>query len=231
MSKILCVFAHPDDEAFGPSGTIALLSQINEVYLVCVTNGAAGRNSSGKNYPLSKIRREELQKSAAVLGVKKVFLLGYRDGALCNNIYHQLVEDLKNYINKIKPDTLITFEQKGFLGHIDHIAVAMITSFIFEQTSFINKIMYFCITEKQRKLYQPYYIYIPRGYSLQEVHETYDVSKVWQKKISSMKQHVSQSHDFKRFTEVLNKLPKEEHFLIESKNRGKQQNRHSIPLY
>lgn len=63
---IVAIFAHPDDEAFGPAGTLAKLSQTHDVYLICVTRGNANGNAS-----LGKIRTKELKQSANILGIKK----------------------------------------------------------------------------------------------------------------------------------------------------------------
>ena len=72
---IVGIFAHPDDEAFGPSGTLALLAKENDVYLICATNGDA---ASGKPDPkLAEIRQKELLASANVLGIKKVYFLDF----------------------------------------------------------------------------------------------------------------------------------------------------------
>ena len=49
MNRIIGIFAHPDDEALGPSGTLATLAKENEVYLICVTSGeAAGKTPEEK---------------------------------------------------------------------------------------------------------------------------------------------------------------------------------------
>ena len=39
---VVAVFAHPDDEAFGPGGTLAVLSKTHDVYIITVTGGEAG---------------------------------------------------------------------------------------------------------------------------------------------------------------------------------------------
>src|SRR3989344_3283405 len=117
MKKIVCIFAHPDDESFGPSGTIAKLSKENDVYIICATDGDAGENQN-KYKDLGKVRTEEARKSAKVLGVKKVFFLGHKDGTLSNSLYHLLAEKVQGILDDIRPDTLITFEPRGVSGHI-----------------------------------------------------------------------------------------------------------------
>ena len=79
MRKTVCIFAHPDDEAFGPSGTIAKFADEGEVFLICVTNGNDKNNGERE---LIKIRDQELHESSKILGVKKVYCLKYADGEL-----------------------------------------------------------------------------------------------------------------------------------------------------
>src|SRR5579872_4442081 len=119
---IVCVFAHPDDEAFGPGGTIALLAKENDVYILCATKGEAGQNSlTDLETPLQNERMEELKRSAKILGVKKVIFLDFIDGTLSNSLYHKLAEKITQYLNELKPEMLLTYENRGISGHIDHI--------------------------------------------------------------------------------------------------------------
>jgi LmbE family N-acetylglucosaminyl deacetylase len=217
MKKILAIFAHPDDEAFGPSGTIALLSQTHEISIIIVTSGESGKCALSEIDELKDIRHEEMKLSAKILGVKNIYFLGYKDGQLSNSLYHTIAQDLEKYIKKLKPDTLLTFEHRGFVGHIDHVAVTLISSYVFEKISSLKRMMYFCMSEESRALQDPYFIYIPPGYKKSEINEIYDVSEVWDRKLASMKAHESQTHDYERFTKVLEQLPKEEYFLIKNK--------------
>src|SRR5262245_58145598 len=104
MKPVVAIFAHPDDEAFGPAGTIAHFAKDRPVYLICVTDGAAGMNSSDKTHELSQIRRDELINSARVLGVKDIFFFDYKDGTLSNNLYHELAEKLQNKLEELQPE-------------------------------------------------------------------------------------------------------------------------------
>ena len=155
MGNILAVFAHPDDEAFGPSGTLSKLSKINDVYLVCVTRGG-GQQSKYKN--LRKRRSAELRNSARIMGVKKVFFFNFEDGCLCNKNYHKLAAKIQEKVNVTKSDTLITFEPRGVSGHIDHIAVSMVSTFVFERSRRLKTLLYFCLNKAQRALEGKYFI-------------------------------------------------------------------------
>src|SRR5436190_10457992 len=95
--KIVCIFAHPDDEAFGPAGTIAQLARESEVQIICVTDG----NSPGtKIKNLDKVRKSELEESARILGVKKIHFLGEADGSLCNGTYHEVGKKIEKILKE-----------------------------------------------------------------------------------------------------------------------------------
>lgn len=212
---IVAVFAHPDDEAFGPAGTIAKLARENDVYLICATRGEAGKGDAKK---LGKTRSGELLVSAKILGVKKVFVLGFADGTLSNSLYHDLVKKIGKTLEELKADVILTYEPRGISGHIDHIVVSMVCSYIFERTKFIKKILYYCLDQKSRdKFSYDYFIYFPPGYKKSEMDMEVDVSDVWDLKMVAMMAHKSQKHDADRIIQRRKGMPKKEYFLVSSK--------------
>jgi len=213
--SIVCVFAHPDDEAFGPSGTIYKLARNNDIYILCATKGQAGQDSkSEKSESLAKKRAKELTVSAKILGVKKVYFLGFRDGTLCNNLYHKLATKIQSHLEKLKPHTLITFEHHGISGHIDHITVSMVTTFVFYKLPFIRKIMYHCILKERAQTWHDYFIYFPPGYDRSEVDLIVDVQDAWDIKVRAMQAHESQMQDTERIIKSFERFSKEEYFMI-----------------
>ncbi len=218
MKPMVCIFAHPDDEAFGPGGTIAKLSQTREVYLICATKGEAGAKKGrkgGRN--LGAIRAKELLKSAKILGIKKVYFLGFRDGTLSNSLYHQVAARIEKILKRIKPDTILTYEPRGISGHLDHIAISMISSFVFERLPFVKKLMRFCITAARARAVKEYFIYRPPGYKRSEIDLVVDVKNTWGVKLAAMLQHRSQIHDIQRILKVAKRFPKKENFLLRVK--------------
>ncbi|WP_318538608.1 bacillithiol biosynthesis deacetylase BshB2 [Geobacillus thermoleovorans] len=81
---VLVVFPHPDDEAFGVSGTIAEHAQNGTpVTYACLTLGEMGRNMGvppfANRETLPHIRKQELEEACRILGIHDLRLLGYRD--------------------------------------------------------------------------------------------------------------------------------------------------------
>lgn len=145
--RLLAVFAHPDDETLGTGGTLALYSKRGvEVYLICATRGEVGEAATGlKGFAsIGEMREDELRSAASVLGLKDVYLLGYRDsgmpGALDNSHpqaleaapLEQVARQIAGYIRKIRPQVVMTFDPIGGYGHPDHIAVHRATVAAFD---------------------------------------------------------------------------------------------------
>lgn len=210
--NIVCIFAHPDDESFGPSGTIYKLARKNNVYILCATSGEAGMGQSSN---MAKTRERELKRSAKLLGVKKVYFLNFSDGTLSNSLYHALSDKIEKYLLKLKPDIVMTFEPHGISGHIDHIVVSRVSTFVFKRLGFIKEIMYYCITDVlARAAGRNYFIYFGEGYKRSEVDKIVDISDVWEMKKKAMLMHKSQLEDAKRLIKLGQNYPKEECFLI-----------------
>lgn len=137
--RILAVLAHPDDEAFGMGGTLALYaSQGVEVTLACATLGEAGiveESYLSEGQTVAELRSAELACSANTLGLHKVIKLGYRDSgllgwpdnthpkALINQPLEQVADHIADVIRQVKPDVVLTFDPIGGYRHPDHIRV------------------------------------------------------------------------------------------------------------
>ena len=225
MKRLLAVFAHPDDESFGPAGTLAYYAKMGvEVHLLCATRGEAGKNSKLKienskykeEKNIGEIREKELLESAKILGIRKVEFLEFIDGELRNNIYHQVAEKIIKKIKSFSPQVILTVERRGVSGHLDHIAVSMITTYSYLKTKIANKLYYHCLPKELRnKFRDDYFVYFPEGYSRDEITTRIDYSCCWEQKVKSMMAHRSQIGDVKNLLSRFQKLPKVDHFILQ----------------
>lgn len=210
IQKLVCIFAHPDDEAFGPSGTILNYARKIPVELICVTSGDYPRDEEK-----GRMREAELINSSQILGIKKVHFLRFHDGELCNNNYHSISDKIKEILDEVKPDTIMTFDQNGVSGHLDHIAVSMISTYLYERLKYIKQIMYFCNASGVKKLMgKKYFVYFPPGVDEESTDLVVDVSKVWKTKLNAMKAHISQVKDYTMLIALFKRYLKKEYFKV-----------------
>ncbi|MBV7505126.1 bacillithiol biosynthesis deacetylase BshB2 [Bacillus sp. sid0103] len=122
--RVLVVFPHPDDEAFGVSGTIATHVQNGTpVTYACLTLGEMGRNMGNPPFTnrenLPKIRKEELKEAARVLGIQDLRMLGFRDKTIEFEDEEKLANQMLALIKEVNPSLIITF-YPGYSVHPDH---------------------------------------------------------------------------------------------------------------
>jgi LmbE family N-acetylglucosaminyl deacetylase len=126
-SKLMAVFAHPDDEAFGSGGTLArYAAEGHDVYVVTATRGEAGQIAEPElatpaNLP--EVREQELRCACRIYGVHPPIFMDYVDGQLTIVNQGQAVARLVRIIRDLRPQVLITFGPDGIYGHYDHLAV------------------------------------------------------------------------------------------------------------
>jgi LmbE family N-acetylglucosaminyl deacetylase len=131
--KLLAVVAHPDDESLGFGGTLARYADEGvETFLVTATRGEAGRfgslGKSGDPLEVGRVRESELRAAAAVLGIREVSVLGYRDGAVDQVPSDIAFREIASHIRRIRPHVIVTFGPDGGYGHPDHIAISQFTT-------------------------------------------------------------------------------------------------------
>jgi len=132
----MAVLAHPDDESLGVGGTLAkYASEGVDVFLLTATRGDGGRYRGYRpgepQHPgasaLAQMRETELRAAAAVLGVREVSLLDYRDQHLDRADPHEVVAGIVGHLRRVRPDVVVTFGPDGAYGHPDHIAISQFT--------------------------------------------------------------------------------------------------------
>ena len=122
--RLLFLLAHPDDETFGPGGTIAKYAQEGaEVHLATATRGEAGMVGDPPltdREHLGEVRTAELLEAAGILGIAKVHFLGFRDGQLGELPRELLVERAVEAVRNVRPHVLVGFGPEGVSRHADH---------------------------------------------------------------------------------------------------------------
>ena len=148
QQTLLGIFAHPDDESFGPGGTLArYAAEGKAVHVIIATDGIAGSveqdHEMGVHETLAQVRSLELSNAAVQLGVSTIWSLPYRDSgmrntpenqhpdALVQQPLEQTIQEVLGYIRRLRPDVIITHDPFGGYGHPDHIRVCEATTAAF----------------------------------------------------------------------------------------------------
>lgn len=122
---MIAVVAHPDDAEWYAGGTLALLAENNDVFLVMGTSGEKG----GPANNLGKIREEKQKRAGKIIGYKEVIFLRHPDRGLIDN--KQYRNELENIFRQKDADIILTFDpykQSYIYHHPDHIAAGKASS-------------------------------------------------------------------------------------------------------
>ncbi len=138
LGTILSIWAHPDDESFLAAGIIATaVSNGQTVVCVTATKGDQGVQDE-KRWPaaqLGDIRKEELAAALRIIGVSNHHWLTYHDGKCADADKAKAATEVVQFIERYKPDTILTFGPDGWTGHPDHQAVSIWVTDAVEQTA------------------------------------------------------------------------------------------------
>jgi LmbE family N-acetylglucosaminyl deacetylase len=138
LGTVLGVWAHPDDEAYLSGGLMALARDVGS-RVVCVT---ATRGELGTPDPvtwpphrLAEERTGELARCLEILGVTEHLWLGYPDGGCPDVPEPEAVARLCEVIERVRPDTVLTFGPDGITGHPDHRTISAWTTAAVERAA------------------------------------------------------------------------------------------------
>ena len=135
---VVFVGAHPDDDTFSISGTIALLRDDPALrfVLVLATDGEAGEIADDlpvAGSELARHRRGEDADSWRTVGrvPDRTVWLGLPDGGLDRIPRAVLADRVATVLAEERPDVVATFGADGLTGHADHVAVGAATTAAF----------------------------------------------------------------------------------------------------
>ena len=125
---VLIILPHPDDEAFGISGTISTYREMGiPVTYACLTLGEMGRNLGNPPFAnretLPQIRKAELQKACEAMGLDDLRFMGFRDKTIEFEDDEKMVQLVTDLIEETNPSLVISF-YPGLSVHPDHDASA-----------------------------------------------------------------------------------------------------------
>jgi LmbE family N-acetylglucosaminyl deacetylase len=215
MPRLLCITAHPDDEAGGFGGTLALYAERGvEISVICLTAGTAARNRAGAktDAELAEMRTRELGDSCRLLGVKHWEILGYPDAHLDRTDLYEVVGQLVKRIREIRPQVIVTYgPDGGFTGHVDHAMAGVFATMAFQWAARTDRYPDLGNPYASQKLY-----YVTSGYKLRDrqaisppvITASIDIGRErFEKKIQAFMQHKTQEPLFGLLRRNLDRPP------------------------
>ena len=216
--SLAVVVAHPDDEAYGMAGSVALHAADPgfRFILVHATDGGAGEIREGfpaTRATLGAIRRQEDEAGWRALGrvPDRHVWLGYPDGELDRVPADELTQAVSVVLDEERPTVVATFGPDGVFGHPDHVAIGAATDAAFirqasSEGSEFRRLLHGAIpdsvfqrwnTQRARlglPVFDPTRMYHMRGIPDEEIGMTVDCRAVSARIVAGLQQHRSQHH-------------------------------------
>jgi LmbE family N-acetylglucosaminyl deacetylase len=232
MFRLMCVTAHPDDEAGGFGGTLSFYRDRGvETCVICLTPGQAAshRGAAKSDQELAALRKEEFRASCAILQVSKPVILDYPDGQLYRQELNRIVYDLTMRIRQFRPQVMLTFgAEGGVTGHPDHSMAGIFASLAFHWAGrpnrYADQLKNGVGPHQVQKLYYGTADFAlpnrpPIAFSPQTA--VIDIGRHFETKISAFKAHKTQAPLWSLFEENARRRgPSELFHLTASTNRG-----------
>ncbi|MGH9603084.1 MAG: PIG-L deacetylase family protein [Terriglobales bacterium] len=223
MLRLLCVTAHPDDEAGGFGGTLLLSHDRGiETHVVCLTPGQAAthRGNTRSDEELAALRRREFAASCEMLKITRGQVLDYPDAALDRVELHSVVGDLVRRIRHLRPHVVITFGPEGAItAHPDHSMCSIFTSMAYHWASRSNRypeqLQNGLAPHRAQKLYYATALFtLPdrQPVALPPATAAIDITPYVETKIAAFRIHTSQTPLFPLFEKAVRKRGHHEYF-------------------
>ena len=215
--RLAVVLAHPDDDTWGMSGTVALHAgdPAFEFTLVLATSGDAGEiadPSLATPQTLAAVREEEDRASWRTLGREpdRLEFLRYPDGGLIRVEREELIEKIAQVLRETRPDVVVTFGPDGITGHDDHVTVGLATTEAFarvraEGGEGLRRLLYNVVTQSEIDAMNEWLVaagqdpidstqpFQPRGVPDDTLGVLTDTAAVWPRKLEALREHRTQA--------------------------------------
>jgi N-acetyl-1-D-myo-inositol-2-amino-2-deoxy-alpha-D-glucopyranoside deacetylase len=217
---LACVVAHPDDDAYGIAGAVALHAHEPDFRFVLVHATDGGNGDIRPGFPATRetlggIRRQEDVAAWTALGrlPDRHDWLDLPDGELAQLPLGDLTDAIDAILVAEQPTVVATFGPDGIFGHPDHIAVGAATDAAFARHAAdhgpaFRRLLHFAVPQSvfdrwqdQRAargewLFDPSRTYHMRGVPDEEIGLDLDCSSVSDRIVAGLREHRSQLHSF-----------------------------------
>lgn len=219
------IFAHPDDEAFGPCGALLVEKAAgNEVHLILATAGENGANPDNVA-DLGNVRLDEWHEAGRLIGADSMHHLGYIDGMLSNSLYLEVAKKIEAIIRETINDRddigaieFMSLDLGGITGHIDHIFMTRVACYVFytmqAHDDRFSRIRLACLSAEDKPEPNCTWLYMDAGRKPDAIDETIDVRDHLETIDTIMRAHHSQRGDYQAIVDRLDGRAARNYFVI-----------------
>jgi LmbE family N-acetylglucosaminyl deacetylase len=204
MLRLMCITAHPDDEAGGFGGSLRLYQNRGvQTSVVCLTAGQAASHRGGarNDQELAALRRKEFASACEILKVSHATVLDYPDGQLHRQDLYKVACDLTLHLRRFRPHVLLTFGLDGSVtGHTDHSMASVFATLAFHWAGrgnrFPDQITGEVTPHRSQKLYYSttrFTLPDRQPVTLPPATATIEIGDYLETKIAAFKAHTSQA--------------------------------------
>ena len=169
LGTILGVWAHPDDEAYLSAGLMArAVRNGSRVACVTATRGEGGSMDEERWPPerMAEVRTQELERSLSILGVTEHYWLDLPDVDMQTGLPEEGYERVRDLVEDIRPDTILTFGPDGMTGHEAHKSVSRWAAEALQEVGRPGaRVLYACVTrgwaEEFLPVWEPFDTFLP----------------------------------------------------------------------
>lgn len=144
---LLGLFAHPDDEELMGGVYAKAAAEGIRTGLICATRGERGEIASPElatEANLGEVREHELRAACAVLGIKHLWFLGFKDSGMAGTPENEdpeafirvneesALEKIVHIVREFRPTAMVTFDENGAYGHPDHLMIERLSIVAFD---------------------------------------------------------------------------------------------------
>jgi len=125
--RVLAVFPHPDDESYGPAGTLFRIGREADTAtaVFIMTRGEASSMGPEKGLTpdeVAALRRERLVQVDQALGLDALLIGEFRDGGMAYTPLQEMADAVGACLDALQPQVVIAHDARGVNAHPDHIA-------------------------------------------------------------------------------------------------------------
>ena len=152
LGTILGIWAHPDDETYLSAGIMAAAVRAgSRVFCVTATRGEGGSfdEELWPSAQMGQVREGELARSFAILGVTEHEFLDLPDIDMDTPLPESGAARVRELVEQIAPDTVLTFGPDGMTGHVGHMSVSKWATEGFRQAAPSGSRLYYAVYTKE----------------------------------------------------------------------------------